>query len=110
MRKIKLIVLRAGSAALILTAPLVFSAAPANAQAMGEYGTTIGQSGGIGPSSSTLPPPSSYTNPVGGGSNGSTSTVEVYGDDRRVDDDASSNRDDHDSKDANSGDEWSEAR
>ncbi len=111
MRKINLIVLRAGSAALILTAPLVFGAAPASAQTMGEYGTTIGQSSGnIGPSSSTLPPPSSYTNPIGGSTSGSTSIIEVNSDDRRVDDDAASNRDDHDSKDANSGDEWSEAR
>jgi hypothetical protein len=109
MRKISLIVLRASSAALMLTAPLVFGAAPANAQAMGEYGTTIGQSAGIGPSSPTLPPPSSYTNPMDGGNNGSTSTIEVNSDDRR-DDDSSRDRDDRDAKDANSGDDWSETR
>jgi len=109
MRKISLIVLRTGSAALIMTSPIVFGAAPARAQTMGEYGTTVGDAGTIGQSSATLPPPAVYTNPVGGGSNGSTSTVEVNSDERR-DDDTSSDRDDHDSRHASSGDDWSEAR
>jgi len=110
MRSISFIGLWAGSAVLIMVAPIILGAAPVTAQTMGEYGATLGQSAGMGSTASTLPAPAAYSNPVGG--SGSTATVEVRSDDRDAEDTYGDrgDRDDRDSRDAKSGDEWSAVR
>jgi len=82
MRSCSLLKLSAvGAAAVIVMAAIASSNAPASAQTMGEYATTLGQSASFGESiAPSLPPPVAYSNPVSGAN--STTTIEVTGDDR----------------------------
>jgi hypothetical protein len=70
-----------GAAAVTVMAAIASSSAPASAQTMGEYATTLGQSASFGESiAPSLPPPAAYSNTVGDAN--STTTIEVTGDDR----------------------------
>lgn len=110
MRSMRLGRLWAVAAALGVIAPLTFGAARVHAQTMGEYGTTVGNAGTVATSSSTLQPPAVHPNPIGDGS--STSAVEVGNHATREDDSPNyrDDREDRDSGDAESGDEWSPSR
>jgi hypothetical protein len=87
---------------------VAFPVGQARAQTMGEYATTVGDAATVGASASTLPPPAVHPNPIGNTS--STSAVVEVGNHETREDDSTNYRDDRDSNDANTGDEWSQSR